>query len=135
MNQKWSLDKNNFLVTEADKMMLTQLPQECQTSIYTEFLFRDFLSKFSLFFNFKKEMLDFNMMEVDNKLGGAARPRRKMLKYPFYTYENENYSEMMINLMNSLEVRLYKKDEVFARELDDCSEILFVEKGTYKVGY
>ena len=52
------MDKNNFLVTEQDKMMLYQLPSECQTSIYTDFLFRDFLSKFSLFFNFKKEMLN-----------------------------------------------------------------------------
>ena len=75
------------------------------------------------------------MMEVNNKLKGSVRPRRKLLKYPFYTYENEMYSEMMINLMNSLEVRRYKKDQVIARELDDCPELLFVEKGTYKVGY
>lgn len=135
MKQKWSLDKNNFIITDRDKLMLNQLPAHCQTMIYTDFLFKEFLSKFSLFFNFKKEVLDFNLMEVDNKVNGTVRPRRNILKYPFYTYENDMYSEMMINLMNSLEVRIYKKDSVIARELDDCAELLFVEKGTYKVGY
>lgn len=74
------------------------------------------------------------MMEVDNKIKGS-KPKRKILKFPFYTYENEMYSEMMINLMNSLEVRIYKKDYCIARELDECLELLFVEKGTYRVGY
>lgn len=75
------------------------------------------------------------MMEVESNLKGKVRTRRKILKFPFYTYHNEVYSNMMIDLMNSLEVRFYKKDEVLARELDQCLELLFVEKGTYKVGY
>lgn len=43
MNDKWAYDKNNFLITENDKSLLNQLPSNCQTQIYKDFLFRDFL--------------------------------------------------------------------------------------------
>ena len=75
------------------------------------------------------------LVEIDEKLNGKVQTRRKILRFPFYTYENESYSNMMIDLMNSLEVRFYKNGEILANELDECLELIFVEKGTYRVGY
>ena len=45
------------------------------------------------------------------------------------------YGEFMIKLMNKLEIRMYKKNEIIATEMDECLEVLFVENGFYKVGY
>ena len=55
MNDKWAYDKNNFIITENDQSLLDQLPENCQTQIYKDFLFRDFLDKFRRFFNFRDE--------------------------------------------------------------------------------
>ena len=41
----------------------------------------------------------------------------------------------MLELMNQLEIRFYKKNTVIAAEMDECMEVLFVENGFYKVGY
>ena len=37
--------------------------------------------------------------------------------------------------MNHLEIRFYKRNTVIAAEMDECTEVLFVEQGYYKVGY
>ena len=41
----------------------------------------------------------------------------------------------MIAIMNSLETRIFQKEEIIANEMDECTEILFVCQGRYKVGY
>ena len=45
-------DKNCFLTDEKDQLMMEQLPKNCQIAIYTQFIFKDFLCQFRLFFNF-----------------------------------------------------------------------------------
>ena len=57
MQNKWNYDKNNFILTKEDQNLLEQLTWACQTQIYKDFLFKDFLHKFRLFFNFKTETL------------------------------------------------------------------------------
>ena len=47
--------------------------------------------------------------------------------YPYYTYENENYSLFMISFMNQLETSFYHAKEIIANELDESLEVLFVE--------
>jgi len=37
--------------------------------------------------------------------------------------------------MNSLEFRSYHQGKILINELDECLEIMFVEKGTYEIGY
>ena len=37
--------------------------------------------------------------------------------------------------MHSLQSRIFSPSEIIYEELDDASEILFVMKGTYNVGY
>lgn len=57
------------------------------------------------------------------------------ISFPYYTFEDEIYSSFMIKLLNSLEFRKYESYEIIAQEMDEALEILFVEHGTYDVGY
>ena len=41
----------------------------------------------------------------------------------------------MTHIMNSLEFRSYHQGKILINELDECLEIMFVEKGTYEIGY
>ena len=41
----------------------------------------------------------------------------------------------MIQLMNALELRTFKDNEIIANEQDEALEVLFIDKGTYDVGY
>ena len=59
----------------------------------------------------------------------------KSFPYPFYTFDDQSYSRFMVEMLNSLEFRFYHKDIIFINELDECLEMLFVEKGLYQVGY
>ncbi len=51
------------------------------------------------------------------------------------TYEDDEYSNFMTKVMQSLEIRKIQKGEIIARELDECDEILFVFRGRYNIGY
>ena len=51
---------------------------------------------------------------------GVPTKLRLKLKYPFYSYENEMYSKFMIQIMNCLEVRFFNKNQVIAKEMDEC---------------
>ena len=63
-------------------------------------------------------------------------PREPMgLQFPFYGYEDEDYCEFMISLMQNLEIRNYKAGQILHHELDECDEVLFVLEGKYDVGY
>ena len=53
MHFKWINDKNNFLITEEDQYLFSQLPPSCKKEIYTSFLFKEFLFKFRRFFSFR----------------------------------------------------------------------------------
>ena len=57
------------------------------------------------------------------------------IPFPYYTFEDEIYSSFMIKLLNSLEFRKYESYEIIAQEMDEALEILFIEHGTYDVGY
>ena len=50
-------------------------------------------------------------------------------------YEDDEYSNFMTKVMQSLEIRKINKYEMIARELDECDEILFVFQGRYNIGY
>ena len=41
----------------------------------------------------------------------------------------------MTDIMNSLEIRFFEKDEIIVKEMDESLEILFVEQGYYEVGF
>ena len=50
-------------------------------------------------------------------------------------YDNVTYCSFMKNLMNSLEIRKFRKGDVIANEMEESYEVMFVEKGRYDVGY
>jgi signal-transduction protein with cAMP-binding, CBS, and nucleotidyltransferase domain len=56
-------------------------------------------------------------------------------QFPFLTFNDDKYSEFMTLIMQNLEVRLFKKGEMIYKELDECTEVLFVFSGRYNVGY
>ena len=57
------------------------------------------------------------------------------LKYPYCTYEDFEYRQFMIEIMNALEIRIFEKGEIIVNEMDESLEILFVDQGFYEVGF
>lgn len=51
---------------------------------------------------------------------------RKEIKFPFYTYSDDNYSQFLLAIMQNLEVRYFNAGEMIYHELEECNEALFV---------
>ena len=71
----------------------------------------------------------------DEEFSDETDEHQMKIPFPFYTYMDKVYCEFMLKLMNSLEIRFYKKNVKIVSEMDECLEVLFVENGFYKVGY
>ena len=56
-------------------------------------------------------------------------------EYPYYDWDNSVYENFMIDLLRSLEVRSFEAKEIIIGELEECNEILFVQQGSYNIGY
>uniref|UniRef100_A0A7S3FW38 Cyclic nucleotide-binding domain-containing protein n=1 Tax=Strombidium rassoulzadegani TaxID=1082188 RepID=A0A7S3FW38_9SPIT len=119
---RWINDKNQAVSTEEDIKLLNQLPPSVQRKIYSDFLFEQFIKNFKKFFDFPKE--NPNKNEEDIKID-----------YAFYTWNDVQYQNFMINILKSLEPRQFGRREVIYVELDEVNEILFIEKGQYDIGY
>jgi hypothetical protein len=91
--------------------------------IYSDFLFKTFIKNFKKFFDFPKE----NINKDD-----AVRVR---IDYSFYTWNDVQYQNFMIDILKSLEPRIFSQREVIYVELDEVNEILFIEQGEYDIGY
>ena len=132
--------------------MLTQLPASCQQMIYKDFLFKEFLYTFRRFFQFKVEqdlykdsgsqrksmMFGFNFIKYELKEqedGTYSLNKNIKINYPYYTFKDDNFSLFMINLLNSLEYRQFQNSQILVHELQECTELLFVEQGRYNIGY
>lgn len=150
---KNSNDKNSFLSDEKDNLMMQQLPKSCQIAIYTQFIFREFLHQFRLFFNFTVVSCNpYNIVSkknqtLDTRFSNYIKYARMRLPdgkvtlsgrefpYPYYTFQDDTYSGFMIDLLDSLEFRMYQPGTLIANELGECNEVLFVQQGMYNVGY
>lgn len=53
----WVNNRNNFVISEEDLKIYSQLPRDCQLDIYRNFLFKEFLFKFRRFFSFRFSLL------------------------------------------------------------------------------
>lgn len=53
----WGNNRNNFLMSDAEKIIFGQLSRDCQLDLYRDFLFKDYLFKFRRFFNFRFTLL------------------------------------------------------------------------------
>lgn len=52
-HHKWMNDKNIFLLTEEEQLIMEQLPRDAQVEIFQKFLYKDFLMQFRRFFRFR----------------------------------------------------------------------------------
>lgn len=135
-------------MTDSDKMLLAQLPDECVIENYKNFLYKDFLFKFRRLFNLSfmpRRFFGFMQKKTDDTLmmvGEWTYSRQKLLSqefgqlpFPYYTFNTKINSSFMIQLMNALELRTFKDNEIIANEQDEALEVLFIDRGTYDVGY
>ena len=57
-------------------------------------------------------------------------------KYPFYELNDGGlYSHFMLELLGSLETRVFKPKKILLNELEMADEFYFVQKGKWDVGY
>ena len=85
---KWRNDKNNFLMSDSDKMLLAQLPDEVIIEIYKNFLYKDFLFKFRRMFNLyhmPRRFFGFMQKKADDSLqvvGERIYSRKRIANLP-----------------------------------------------------
>jgi len=77
---------------------------------------------FKKFFDFPKE----NPNKTDEDI---------KIDYSFYTWNDVQYQNFMIEILKSLEPRIFAPREIIYVELDEVNEILFIESGEYDIGY
>ena len=83
--------------------------------IYKDFLFSDFLETYKKTFSFPK---------LDNVNYNA-----------FYSWQDLEYKNFMVDILQSLEPRCEPKNKIMINELDEPNEVLFFNNGTYEIGY
>ena len=55
--------------------------------------------------------------------------------YPFYDWNNAVFQSFMLRILENLEERFFKANEIIYRELDESQEMYFVQSGRYSVGF
>lgn len=88
-------------------------------------MFKTFITNFKKFFDFPKDTQNPKDGETD----------RVRIDYAFFTWNDVQYQNFMIEILKSLEPRLFKAREVIYVELDEVNEIIFIEHGDYDLGY
>lgn len=101
---KWKKDKNLALTTSSDQRLFYCLPHEVKKRLFTNYLYKDFLLKFTQFFRIKKP---------------------HTLNY--YTWEDEIFSQFMLCLLQYLRPNFDLKFTMVVEVLDEVNEIFFVE--------
>ena len=75
---KYNNDRNNFLTTKEDYDLFGQLPFETKVTLYTEFLFKNFLWKFRRLLSFKKDNIkDYNIRKVLERINNNRKMAQK----------------------------------------------------------
>lgn len=88
-----------------------------QNKIYSEFLFRDFLSIFRDTFRIPKPDSHGNLTKKQ------------------FTWEDQSYREFMLQILTHLWPRFEHKGTVLFEELEEISEVIFLSKGLVDVGF
>ena len=106
----WANDKNYAIQSKEDQRFMTELPNHIQTDIHRHFLFADFLYMFRVHFKFQKEEIGSGRPDFDNE----------------YDWQDTQYSQFMINLLQQLEPRFYSAQEYIFEEDDEVNEQIYV---------
>ena len=94
--------------------MFLQCPSEVQDKLYYEFLFTEFMKDYWKNFRFEKS---------------------SKLRYCFYSWDDQYYRDFMVTLLRNLEPRREESEVILFHELDDVTEILFMNKGSLDMGF
>jgi len=125
----WKNDKNYAMSSEEDKEMLSELPNHIQSNIYREFLFKDFLDQFRVYFDLEKPAI----YQDDS---GSIK---------YFDWQDLCYSGFMIRILGSLEPRFYHAGEYILEEEEEVDEHLYIinrdarkplnSTGCYTIGF
>ena len=116
--------------SDQDKHLLAQLPLEVRRDLYTKFLYKVFLEEFSHVFQFEKDPMQRVLIGNDPNKSVDVR-----IEHSVYTFQDQNYLNFIIKVLDALEPFQYEANQLIYRELDEVNEMTFVEKGEYKIGY
>lgn len=105
--------------------MLSQLPDVVVNKLFCSYLFNSFTQKFSNFF----------MIEKMRKSTLSVFDKNPIYNKNFYTWNDMEYRDFMIGVLMNLEPISYAKNTVLINELDEFSEITFINKGIVMIGY
>lgn len=94
---------------------MEQLPKFVKIRILKDYLFPDFLDKYSWVFRIPKESHN--------------------LKHCFFNWEDEIFQNFMAHILMFLEPRYEQKDEIIIEENGEWLEVIFFKTGTFLVGY
>ena len=108
----WANDKNYAIKSDTDVRFMRELPNHIQTDIYRKFLFSDFIYLFKIHFRMQKEIVH--------------RSERQDLETNVYGWEDTQYSQFMIWMLQSLEPRFYSAQEYIFEEDDEVNEQIYV---------
>lgn len=74
---------------------------------------------------------------IDLKMGVKTSMQIKPcgLEYPYYTFEDKDYSDFITSIFSILEVRRIPAQFLIQEELEEVADVIFVEKGTYLMGF
>ena len=113
---RWANNSNWAVETEDDLMLLGQLPDDIQSQIFSICLYQNFM------YVFRK---DFEFPNTSNT----------RVKHSFYNMNHNGYRVFMIQLYKGLNpIRMERRHKIYS-ELDDVSQVTYVMKGKYRVGY
>lgn len=108
----WANDKNYVVQAESDQDILRELPIKLQSSIYKDFLFKDFLESFHVHFSFAKS-------ESLTKTSSHGLTK-------FFEWDDKVYSDFMINVLQCLEPRYYEQTAYIFMEGEEVDEMIYV---------
>lgn len=63
------------------------------------------------------------------------KKHERIKKYNYYNWTDQYYRNFMVELLKNLQPRMEEKDIILFNELDDVTEILFLNKGQIDIGF
>lgn len=143
-------NKNSFLENPDDLKTYNQLSLEIKNDIYTGFVYRNFLKEFHKFFQFHRSVCNehysirnkeiFDLILEDNrriKDGSLLKTDVSIrgLDFPYFTFDDKDYANFITDMFQQLEICVIPPETLVIGESEECNELLFVQNGTYKMGF
>ena len=125
----WKNDKNYAVSSAEDQEMLSELPSHIQSDIYRQFLFKDFLEQFRVYFDLERPAIFQD---------SSGTPK-------YFDWQDIQYSAFMIRILGSLEPRSFKPGQYIFEAEEEVDEHIYVisrdprkplnSTGCYAVGF